>query len=104
MAGAEGAGAPHRGAGPFPLAGPHLGRVTSFDPVRGLGEVGTDGASPPGGVRYGFHATAIADGSRQIRVGTRVAFTVAPGHRGRYEARSLVPLPPDAEPGGAASG
>jgi hypothetical protein len=33
-----------------------------------------------------------------------VAFTVASGHRGRYEARALVPLFPGAEPGGAAPG
>ena len=43
--------------------------------------------------RYGFHATAIADGSRRIGVGTTVVFTVTPGHRGLYEARSLSPVP-----------
>ena len=72
--------------GPVPSAGPHHGRVTSFDPARGLGLV-TDDA----GTAYEFHATAIADGSRRIEVGAQVAFTVAPGHRGVYEARSLVP-------------
>jgi cold shock CspA family protein len=60
--------------------------VVSFDPARGLGAVEDDD-----GTRYGFHATAIADGSRRIEVGTSVVFTVAPGHRGLYEARSLVP-------------
>ncbi len=70
---------------PVPSAGPRHGRVASFDPARGLGTVTEDG-----GASYGFHATAIADGSRRIEVGTGVAFTVAPGHRGRYEARSLV--------------
>jgi hypothetical protein len=44
------------------------------------------------GTTYGFHATAIADGSRRIEVGTTVVFTVSPGHRGLYEARSLVPV------------
>jgi cold shock CspA family protein len=39
-----------------------------------------------------FHAIAITDGSRTIEVGTEVSFSVAPGHRGRYEARSLVPF------------
>ena len=58
----------------------------SFDPVRGLGAVEDDDAT-----RYGFHATAIADGSRRIEVGTSVVYTVSPGHRGLYEARSLVP-------------
>ena len=45
------------------------------------------------GSSYGFHATAIADGSRRIEVGTTVVFTVTPGHRGLYEARSLLPVP-----------
>jgi cold shock CspA family protein len=74
--------------GPVPSAGPHLGRVTSFDPARGLGTVADDA-----GGEYGFHATAIADGSRRIEVGARVAFTVTPGHRGLYEARVLLPVP-----------
>jgi cold shock CspA family protein len=69
----------------------HHGRVTSFDRTRGLGAVtGTDGTA------FDFHATAIADGSRTIEVGTAVTFTVAAGHRGRYEARSLVPAPASA--------
>lgn len=73
--------------GAVPSAGPQRGRVASFDPVRGLGTVEAgDGSS------FGFHATAIADGSRRIAVGTDVVFTVSPGHRGRYEARSLAPL------------
>jgi cold shock CspA family protein len=73
-------------AGPVPAAGLHTGRVAAFDRTRGLGTVeGTDGA------RFDFHATAIADGSRSIEVGTTVTFLVAPGQRGRYEARSLTP-------------
>jgi cold shock CspA family protein len=75
-------------AGSVPSAGTHHGRVASFDPTRGLGAVAdVDGAS------YGFHATAIADGSRRISVGATVVFTVTPGHRGLYEARSLSPVP-----------
>jgi cold shock CspA family protein len=74
--------------GPVPSTGPHSGRVTSFDPVRGLGTVDDDDGST-----YGFHATAVADGSRRIEVGTTVVFTVSPGTRGLYEARSLVPVP-----------
>ena len=74
--------------GAVPSAGPHHGRVASFDPVRGLGVVG-DGDD---GTSFGFHATAIADGSRRIAVGTAVVFTVSPGHRGLYEARSLEPV------------
>jgi cold shock CspA family protein len=75
-------------AGSVPAAGPHHGRVASFDPARGLGAVADDDGSS-----YDFHATAIADGSRRIAVGTTVVFTVRPGHRGRYEARSLLPVP-----------
>ena len=74
--------------GAVPSAGPHHGRVASFDPTRGLGAVADDDGSS-----YGFHATAIADGSRRISVGTTVVFTVTPGHRGLYEARSLLPVP-----------
>lgn len=73
--------------GPVPTAGPRHGRVTTFDPARGLGTVDDDD-----GTTYGFHATAIADGSRRIEVGTIVVFTVSPGHRGLYEARSLLPV------------
>lgn len=73
---------------PVPSAGLHHGRVATFDHSRGLGTVADDA-----GPSYGFHATAIADGSRRIEVGTAVMFLVAPGHRGLYEARSLVSLP-----------
>ncbi len=72
---------------PVPSAGPRHGRVASFDRARGLGTVVDDT-----GASFGFHATAIADGTRDVAVGTAVAFTVSPGHRGRYEARSLVPV------------
>jgi cold shock CspA family protein len=73
---------------PASSTGPRLGRVTSFDATRGLGTV-----ADTAGTTYGFHATAIADGSRRIEVGTEVALTVAPGHRGLYEARCVLPLP-----------
>jgi cold shock CspA family protein len=75
-------------AGPVPFAGPHLGRVASFDARRGLGTVEDDK-----GAAFDFHATAIADGTRRIDVGAAVAFIVAPAHRGRYEARVLVTVP-----------
>jgi hypothetical protein len=41
------------------------------------------------GTSFPFHATAIADGSRDIAVGTPVTFTLVPGHQGRYEATGL---------------
>jgi cold shock CspA family protein len=72
---------------PVPSSGPHHGRVASFDATRGLGVV--DDAA---GTSFDFHATAIADGSRRIATGTTVVFTVSPGHRGLYEARSLEPV------------
>jgi cold shock CspA family protein len=70
---------------PVGTTGPHLGRVDSFDPTRGLGTVTDDS-----GACYAFHATAIADGSRRIDVGTRVSYSLAPGHGGRHEVRVLV--------------
>lgn len=65
------------------------GVVTAFDARLGLGEV-TVTSGPQGKSRVSFHAAAIADGSRVIRVGARVAFLVVPGHLGRPEATGLV--------------
>ncbi len=61
------------------------GRVATFDGERGLGTVVTDD-----GRLLPFHCTAIADGSRAIAVGTRVAFRVVAGHLGRWEATGLA--------------
>ncbi len=71
--------------GPIPSAGPQFGRVTSFDPSRGLGTI-----THADGTEYPFHATAITDGTRAIAEGTDVVFTPAPGRQGRYEALSIV--------------
>ncbi|HEX8802928.1 MAG TPA: cold shock domain-containing protein [Acidimicrobiales bacterium] len=61
------------------------GVVQSFDDARGLGVVrADDGAELP------FHCTAIADGTRTIAVGRRVAFTVVAGHLGRWEAADIA--------------
>jgi CspA family cold shock protein len=66
---------------------PRNGVVTEFDEPRGLGTVqADDGASFP------FHCTALADGTRDVAVGTRVVFSVAAGHGGRYEARAVTTL------------
>jgi cold shock CspA family protein len=59
------------------------GTVAAFDDARGLGEVDADG------VRYPFHCTAIADGTRTIPVGTEVTFDLRPGGMGRWEATEL---------------
>ena len=64
----------------------HLGQVTAYDEARAVGEV-TDGH----GGRWGFHCSAVADGSRSIAVGTPVAFVVQPGHHGRWEATAVTP-------------
>jgi CspA family cold shock protein len=60
------------------------GTVSAFDREVGLGEVlGVDG------VRLPFHCIEIADGSRDIAVGTQVRY----GHRlklGRVEAAQLT--------------
>ena len=73
---------PHRPS----IGQPSIGHASaSFDPQRGWGTVvGADGTE------YGFHATAIADGTRRIDPGTAVAFAVRPGHRGLYEASGLT--------------
>jgi hypothetical protein len=72
--------------GPVFAPGPHLGRIISFDRRRGLGTVVlADGA----GVEVSFHATAIADGSRDIAIDSVVSFLVTPGLQGHYEARGL---------------
>ena len=61
------------------------GVVTEFDEPRGWGTVES------GGRDYPFHCTQIADGTRTIAVGAEVAFEVAPGGLGRWEARGLTP-------------
>jgi len=66
---------------------PKTGVVTAFDEPRGLGVVRADDGST-----YPFHCTALADGTRDVALGTRVVFCVAAGHGGRYEARALTAL------------
>jgi cold shock CspA family protein len=60
------------------------GVVEAFDERRGLGEIiGADG------VRYPFHCTRIADGSRTIAVQSSVEFEVVAGNLGRWEAADI---------------
>lgn len=57
------------------------GVVTSFDPVKGEGEItATDGTT------FYFHCVAIADGSRSIEVGSAVFARRHVGLIGRDEA------------------
>lgn len=75
------------------VAGPRAeatGRVEDFDAGRGLGTVRADDGSV-----YGFHCTAIADGSRAIDPGSAVVFEVGPAGPGRWEAKALRPVPTD---------
>lgn len=60
------------------------GVVASFDGPRGLGVVRRED-----GTEYPFHCTAIVDGTRTIKVGTAVSFSVAPGRMGRWEAVAI---------------
>ena len=63
-----------------------FGTVTEFDEPIGLGVLtDADGAEHP------FHCTAIADGSRDIAVGTEVSFRLSAGRGGRREAVDLQP-------------
>ncbi len=72
---------------PARLGTPRIGRVLRFEAERGLGVL-----AEAGGTELPFHCTAIADGSRMIEEGTRVAYVVVPGRLGRLEARGLTPL------------
>lgn len=67
------------------LSDVHMGNVEAYDAASGLGSLRHDA-----GHALDFHCTAIADGTRMIEVGARVAFTVATSHNGTVEARSLV--------------
>jgi len=62
-----------------------LGTVRAFDAERGLGLVATES-----GAEFGFHCTAIVDGTRQVAVGSTVAFGLAAAPGGRYEAVGLT--------------
>ena len=68
------------------MLGLHRGRVTAFDAHKGYGTVAGDD-----GVARFFHCTQIADGSREIPVGTVVTFQVVAGHLGRWEAADQRP-------------
>ena len=60
------------------------GQVSSFDDPRGYGVITTE----DGRVLF-FHCTAIAAGSRSIEPGVTVAFDIAAGHLGRWEAVAI---------------
>ena len=65
------------------MTGTKTGTVTEFDTEVGLGMVDAEG------VGYPFHCIEIADGTREIVVGTAVTFEVL-CKLGRYEAASIT--------------
>jgi len=64
----------------------YSGRVAAFDEHVGRGEV-----EARGGLRFPFHCTAIADGSRTIAPDTPVHFRLVIGPLGRLEATGVSP-------------
>lgn len=63
------------------------GVVEKFEFSTGLGVIVADNEN-----RYPFHCIAIADGTREIEVDTRVSFEVFPALAGRVEAVSIEKL------------
>jgi hypothetical protein len=64
----------------------YSGRVAAFDEHVGRGEV-----EARGGLRFPFHCTAIADGSRTIAPDTSVHFRLVIGPLGALEATGVSP-------------
>jgi hypothetical protein len=62
----------------------YSGRVASFDDFVGRGEI-----EARGGMRFPFHCTAIADGSRTIAADAAVKFRIVPGPLGALEAIAI---------------
>jgi cold shock CspA family protein len=64
----------------------YTGRVVEFDDARGRGAI-----EARGGLRFPFHCTAIADGSRTIAPGADVRFRLVIGPLGALEAAAVAP-------------
>ena len=62
----------------------YSGRVATFDDHAGRGEI-----EAGGGMRFPFHCTAIADGSRTVAPDTLVKFRLRPGPLGALEATAI---------------
>ncbi len=60
------------------------GVVARFDDPRGIGVVRADD-----GREFGFHCTAMLDGTRTIDEGAAVTFEVVAGNLGRWEATAI---------------
>jgi cold shock CspA family protein len=66
-----------------PTAG--TGVVAAFDEHAGLGRIAADD-----GTELAFHCTALADGTRTVAVGARVAFRVVAAHGGSWQAAAVL--------------
>ena len=64
----------------------YSGRIATFDDHAGRGEI-----EAGGGMRFPFHCTAIADGSRTVAPDTPVKFRLRPGPLGALEATAIKP-------------
>ena len=67
------------------MKGWYSGRVASFDDFVGRGEI-----EARGGMRFPFHCTAIADGTRTIAADAAVKFRLVPGPLGALEATAVT--------------
>ena len=67
------------------------GKVVEFDEGRGLGAIKTETNIVLGdeAEHYRFHSTRIADGTRSIKVGSHVEFSIIAGPEGRWEANAI---------------
>ena len=63
-----------------------VGFVDSFDGVRGLGTISSEGAT------YAFHCVDIADGTRSIAVGAKIRAERSVGRLGHDEVVRVVKL------------
>ncbi len=62
------------------------GKVVEFDAHSGLGVI-----ESVNGTRNAFHCTQLADGNRDILVGTAVRYEIVPGSLGVWEAGGIEP-------------
>ncbi len=65
-----------------------VGTVVDFDVQVGIGTVEVDAQTA---LRYRFHCTQIADGTRSVEVGARVGFVAVAAHGGVFEAAGIAP-------------
>ena len=64
----------------------YSGRIVAFDDHVGRGEI-----EARGGMRFPFHCTSLADGTRTIALDTAVKFRLVPGPLGALEATKITP-------------